>query len=55
MDKKKSLYAIYKYDFHKAIERTIQAEADGIERIPADLRRYERTVDTAHGDSLRGW
>ena len=31
MDKKKSLYAIYKYDFHKAIERTILAEADGID------------------------
>jgi len=31
MDKPKSLYAIYKYDFHKATERTISAEADGIE------------------------
>lgn len=31
MDKTKSLYAIYKYDFHKAIERTIQAEADGVD------------------------
>ena len=31
MDKSKSLYAIYKYDFHKAIERTIQAAADGID------------------------
>ena len=31
MDKPKSLYAIYKYDFHKAIERTIQAEADGVD------------------------
>ena len=26
MDKTRSLYAIYKYDFHKAFERTIQAE-----------------------------
>lgn len=31
MDKTKSLYAIYKYDFHKASERTIQAEADGVD------------------------
>lgn len=31
MDKSRSLYAIYKFDFHKAIERTIQAEADGID------------------------
>lgn len=31
MSKKKSLYAIYKFDFHKAIQRTIQAEADGID------------------------
>ena len=30
-DKPKSLYAIYKFDFHKAIQRTIQAEADGID------------------------
>jgi len=28
---KKYLFAIYKYDFHKAIERTIQAEADNID------------------------
>ncbi len=31
MDKTKSFYAIYKYDFHKAVQRTIQAEADGID------------------------
>ena len=31
MDKKKSLYAIYKFDFHKAIQRTIIAEAEGID------------------------
>ena len=31
MDKTKSLYAIYKYDFHKAVLRTIQAEADGVD------------------------
>jgi hypothetical protein len=31
MDKAKSIYAIYKYDFHKAVERTIQAEGDGID------------------------
>lgn len=31
MDKTKSLYAIYKFDFHKAFERTIQAEADGVD------------------------
>lgn len=31
MDRNKSLYAIYKYDFHKAIERTIQAEADHVD------------------------
>ena len=28
---KKSLYQIFKYDFHKAVQRTIQAEADGID------------------------
>lgn len=31
MDKTKSLYQIFKYDFHKAPERTIQAEADGVD------------------------
>lgn len=31
MDKNKSLYTIYKYDFHQSTERTIQAEADGID------------------------
>lgn len=31
MDKTRSLYAIYKFDFHKALERTIQAESDGID------------------------
>ena len=31
MGKKKSLYAIYKFDFHKAIQRTIIAEAEGID------------------------
>lgn len=31
MDKTKYLYAIYKYDFHKAQQRTVQAEADGID------------------------
>ncbi len=31
MDKNHSPFAIYKYDFHKAIERSIQAEADGID------------------------
>ena len=31
MDKIKSLYAIYKFDFHKSIQRTIQAEAEGID------------------------
>lgn len=31
MDKSKSLYQIYKYDFHKAFEHTIQAEADGVD------------------------
>ncbi len=31
MDKTKSLYAIYKYDFHKAFQRTIQAESEGID------------------------
>ena len=29
MSSNKSLYAIYKYDFHRAIQRTIEAEADG--------------------------
>ena len=31
MDKAKSLYQIYKYDFHKATQRTIIAEAEGID------------------------
>lgn len=31
MDKTKSLYAIYKYDFHKAAQRTIPAEAEDID------------------------
>lgn len=31
MEKNKALYAIYKYDFHKAIQRSIQAEANGID------------------------
>lgn len=29
MDKTKSLYAIYKYDFHQATQRTVLAEAEG--------------------------
>jgi len=28
MEKKKSLYAIYKYDFHRAINRSIIAESN---------------------------
>ena len=28
---KKTIYAIYKYDFHKATEHTVSAEADGID------------------------
>lgn len=35
MNKTKTLYQIYKYDFHKAIQHTIQAEAGG-----ADGARY---------------
>jgi hypothetical protein len=31
MDKTETLYAIYKYDFHKAIQRTIPAAADGVD------------------------
>ena len=31
MDKIRSLYAIYKYDFHKALQRTISAAAEGID------------------------
>lgn len=31
MAKNKTLYAIYKYDFHKAIERTIEAETANID------------------------
>lgn len=31
MDKTRSLYQIYKFDFHKAIQRTIIAEAEGID------------------------
>ena len=31
MDKKRSLYAIYKFDFHKATERSIIAEAGGVD------------------------
>lgn len=39
MDRIKSLYAIYKYDFHKAIQGTIQAAADGI-----DGRKYVKVA-----------
>lgn len=31
MDNKKSFYAIYKYDFHRATQRTIEAEADKVD------------------------
>ena len=31
MDKNKPLYAIYKYDFHRATQRTIQAAADSVD------------------------
>ena len=31
MDKTKSLYAIYKYDFHVAAQRLVQAAADGVD------------------------
>jgi len=31
MDKAKSFYAIYRYDFHKATQRTIEAEAEGVD------------------------
>ncbi|MBQ6063421.1 MAG: hypothetical protein IJK42_06050 [Prevotella sp.] len=41
MEKTKSLYAIYKYDFHKAIERTIQAGADGV-----DGKKYVKVAQT---------
>ena len=41
MDKIKSLYAIYKFDFHRATERTIQAEADGI-----DGAKYVKVAQT---------
>lgn len=39
MDRIKSLYTIYKYDFHKAIQGTIQAAADGI-----DGRKYVKVA-----------
>lgn len=39
MNTSKSLYAIYKFDFHKAIERSIEAEANGI-----DGSRYVKTA-----------
>lgn len=41
MDNKKALYAIYKYDFHKAFQRTIQAEANNI-----DGSLYVKTAQT---------
>ena len=31
MDKNKSLFAIYKFDFHKAIQRTIEVEDQNID------------------------
>ena len=31
MDKTKSLYAIYKFDFHKSSQPSVQAVADGID------------------------
>ena len=41
MDKTKSLYAIYKFDFHKAIQRTIHAQVGGI-----DGAKYVKTAQT---------
>jgi hypothetical protein len=41
MDKTKSLYAIYKYDFHKAIQRTVMAETDGV-----DGKNFVKTAQT---------
>ena len=41
MDNKKTLYAIYKYDFHKAIQHTIQAEADGADGAK-NLKKAQR-------------
>lgn len=39
MDKTKSLYAIYKYDFHRAMQRTVTAEAEG-----ADGAKYVKVA-----------
>ena len=41
MDKTKSLYAIYKYDFHKAIQRTVMAEEGDV-----DGRKYVKIAQT---------
>lgn len=41
MDKKQSLYAIYKYDFHKAMQPTIEAKADGV-----DGAKYVKVAQT---------
>lgn len=43
MNKKKSFYAIYKYDFHKAIERSVIAESEGI-----DGAKYIKRAQTCY-------
>lgn len=55
MDNPKSLYAIYKFDFHKAPERTIQAEAndiDGAKYIKVAQRCFSSLFDQNSIDRL---
>ena len=43
MSKDKSLYAIYKYDFHKAVQRTVEADVNG-----KDGKQYLRTAQRCY-------
>lgn len=55
MDKTKSLYAIYKYDFHKAIQRTIEAEAanaDGTKNVKKAQNCFDSLFDLNSIDNL---
>ncbi len=60
MDKTKSLYAIYKYDFHQATQRTVLAEAEGAVGVSQSYNFFLSCVSVMSkgalpvGGSLRG-
>ena len=56
MDKNRSIYAIYKYDFHKATEPLIQTRADGIDGakyLKQAQKCFESLFDQNTIDGLR--